>query len=102
MIFNGTKKSPSQLRKGLYFTSPTVNIPTPSIELNIFPNPTTNGLIQIKSIANSQRVKIFNSLGQLMIDNQPINRTIDISTFPKGIYWIVEENNKWTRKVIKN
>ena len=71
---------------------------------NIFPNP-TKGIINILSDDNNaiKKISVYNSLGQFLFDNQN-DKMIDISTFPKGIYFVNIKNKNGkidTFKVVK-
>jgi putative heme degradation protein len=68
------------------------NILINELHLNIFPNP-SNGVFTItfQNMPNkNSEIEIFNSLGQ-RINKDVLNtqtKTIDISSFPKGIYFL--------------
>ena len=69
-------------------------------ELSIYPNP-TNGPLSINSEKNSE-VKIYGTDGKMLktIQTQKGSNEINISEFPKGIYFIKTANE--STKVIKN
>ncbi|MDD4967830.1 MAG: T9SS type A sorting domain-containing protein [Paludibacter sp.] len=72
---------------------------TEDIGLTIYPNPVTDNLIVVLKV--SDRIDIYNSMGQLILRkdlNQGIN-IIDVSTMSKGIY--VARIGKSTLKVTK-
>jgi hypothetical protein len=60
--------------------------------LLLFPNPASKSVTVILPKQNSiNELKIYNSLGQLMLSKQTLNQTslsIDLSSFTKGIYLI--------------
>ena len=70
--------------------------------IDIFPNP-VNELINIKPYENSNTIKIFNHLGQQVI--QDTKGTINASILQNGIYLILIENNNgeviYSQKIIK-
>ncbi|GAB4203298.1 MAG: hypothetical protein Fur0023_10080 [Bacteroidia bacterium] len=61
---------------------------------NIYPNP-NNGIFKIEA-SHPVHYKIYNSLGQIILDSQtPIEKSsIDISNYGKGIYTIVLTDNQ--------
>ena len=72
---------------------------------SIYPNP-TNKLINIDKSLSSQidKIKIFDLLGKEMYSNNGFQKQIDISYFPKGLYFlkISSEGISKTKKIIKN
>jgi uncharacterized repeat protein (TIGR01451 family) len=83
------------------------NTPIETGTLLIYPNP-SSGLINIKipqNFAEAKTLEIFNSIGQLQILKTNIFSVIDISSLPKGMYFIVltnQENQKINTKFIKD
>ena len=72
-----------------------------SKSIKIYPNPVNNIInISIQSNESIQNVKIYNSLGKLVLETNKKN--IDISTFTKGMYWLKIESftNKIATKTI--
>ena len=72
---------------------------TEDIGLTIYPNPVVNELIVTLKV--SDRIDIYNSMGQLMLRkdlNQGLNR-VDVSSLLKGVY--VAKIGKSTLKVTK-
>ncbi len=62
----------------------------------IFPNP-SNGYFQLKGFTENSdiTVKIYNSLGEIILREQKYNEQIDLSNQPDGIYFIeVNGNNQ--------
>ena len=73
-------------------------------EVFLFPNPTT-GKLNVKTTKfQPNRVRIFNNLGQILVDKTLANDEIDISSLPIGIYQIElsSETKKVQKRVIKN
>ncbi len=73
------------------------------IAVNLFPNP-TSGLLHLEIQSDqSQKIRLewYNILGQQLHAKQlspraMIQETLDISHFPKGIYWLVlKDNTGW-------
>jgi hypothetical protein len=63
--------------------------------ISIFPNPVTNQLtIQSKKNLRINKIKLYNSYGQLLMNTKPENSTIDISTFSTGVLTLEIETNK--------
>jgi hypothetical protein len=60
--------------------------------LFLFPNPTSNNAtVILPKLSSNNELKLYNSVGQLMISKQTLNQTslsIDLSSFSKGIYFI--------------
>jgi hypothetical protein len=77
--------------------------------LNVFPNP-SNGVVNINFGGTSKHIaiEVFNDLGQQvyaeMINdcNTDCNKTLDMSSFKKGIYLfrLVTDTNIYTKKVL--
>lgn len=69
----------------------TVNDPLDQIGISIFPNPTSNH-IYLKSKSDYKEIKIYNLNGIELYsqksESYPELQTIDISNFPKGLYFI--------------
>jgi len=71
--------------------------------LNIYPNPSTN-IINITSINRRNllidQISIFTSIGKLVLENNARNSDnhikINVSTLPKGMYFLKLTNNKGT------
>lgn len=70
-----------------------------SIDKNFiaFPNPVDNGMLYFNKTVN---VRIFNSLGQLMISKNHIEK-LDVDILPKGFYLILTDEGERI-KIIKN
>ena len=73
-------------------------------EITLFPNP-TNGKLNVKTIQfQINQVRIFNNLGQVMINKALINNELDISELPNGIYQVefLTDNKRVQKRIIKN
>ena len=71
--------------------------------LSLFPNPVTNGTLNINSDANAERtVTIFDILGKQVIKTTTFNSSINVSALNAGIYMvkIIEEGKTATRKLV--
>ena len=77
------------------------------LDLNIYPNPVSNEL-NIHLISNSETVniKVYNTLGRIIedFDVNSINTQIDLSHYPKGLYYIGADDGKQNtlKKFVKN
>lgn len=85
----------------LSIDSPTLS--TENYSLNnaiIYPNPVQD-ILYISNIKNLKSVKVFNSIGQIVINNK--NEILDFSNLTKGIYIIqlITEKGIQTKKLIK-
>ena len=71
--------------------------------VSIYPNPTTGIVIIICD--ETAQISVFNAFGQLLLNYNPCgnNHTIDLSTFPSGLYLIkiLGENGILTSQIIK-
>ena len=75
-----------------------------SMNLNIYPNP-TNGIftIDINGINSNMDMQIYNIQGKIIRneklnnDNSTYTREIDLSTYPKGIYFVKLINTNFTK-----
>lgn len=63
----------------------------------IYPNP-TNGICTIQGLSSGATIKVFNIEGKLLLE-EVYAGSLDLSTFPKGVYSIVYEGN--SSKVVK-
>lgn len=61
-------------------------------ELKIYPNPAYN-VLNVKSIGTKANYKIYNSVGQLILDGLIQDNKIDISKLVDGLYVLEIENN---------
>ncbi len=72
-------------------------------DINIYPNPTKNGLITIKSANNPiSGVEVYNVTGQLIFNSLTDRNQLDLSGFGSGVYLvrILSDDNSVTRKLI--
>jgi hypothetical protein len=74
-------------------------------KIRVYPNPATDRInINIKDTDNHSKVVVSNMCGQTIYGQSlsSTNTSIDVSSFPKGIYFVNIENgkNKETRKII--
>ncbi len=85
------------------FTLNTANIETGGID--VYPNPTTNGLLDLKSTNNSiQKAELYDALGQKIKTIQYKLGRINISELDNGLYILRLETTSGmlTKKIIKN
>lgn len=78
-----------------------------NINVSLFPNPVTNGEVNINSEENMVAVELLNSLGQTIIKQNlqsgTKNYSLELSSVKKGIYFVkvtVKGNNTTLRKII--
>ncbi len=64
-----------------------------------FPNPTENTLF-LNNVNNIQDFRIFNAQGQA-VNCQVTNNSFDVSTLPKGLYFLESTDKKQSKKCIK-
>jgi hypothetical protein len=72
--------------------------------LSIYPNP-TNGTFTIEGIYEKINVKVNNAFGREVYQNEPnLPAKVDLSSQPKGIYFIKVEtdNNTFFKKLVIN
>lgn len=72
------------------------------VACNLFPNPTHN-TFEVNSSINIEKIKVFNLLGQVVLEQK--GNTVDLSNVEKGIYIVsitLESNEIVSEKVIKN
>jgi len=113
--FDGTILStiPSNVYDGYIFKKNYTFYPTsiPSISQNnyaftLYPNP-TNGILTVSSNGNINSIVIYNVLGELIysVPNniQLSSNEIDLSNFPKGIYFvkIYDGEKTYAEKIVK-
>jgi hypothetical protein len=73
----------------------------------IFPNPFTNFITLNFPFPQSTKalLKIFNSIGESVVEKeiQLEDQTLDLTSFPTGIYMVMVRNEKWTwnGKIVK-
>ncbi len=76
-------------------------------EINIYPNP-TNGIFNV-SYKKANSIRVINILGNVVAEEKISaqdngNKTIDLSGFANGIYWINVANDEksWNYKIVLN
>ena len=71
----------------------------------IFPNPTSDEIIVFGNLANASKIILSDNIGRIVsvtnIQKNISTHKIDISNFSKGVYFISIDDNKTSRKVIK-
>ena len=70
---------------------------------SIYPNP-TNGLVHIRTNAEIAIVKIYDVQGKLLYHQTPINKMLDLNTFPTGLYLVnifTKEGDLLQEKLLK-
>jgi ELWxxDGT repeat protein len=71
-------------------------------QVSLYPNPTT-GLVTIKGAGNVLQAEVYNAMGQLLLKNNTDNNTLNLQTYPDGIYQVkLKEQGKvvYTGKVV--
>ena len=68
--------------------------------ISYFPNP-SNNIINIESETTLKSIKIFNQLGELVLEEIGGKKSIDCSDFNQGVYSIVIENDNQLSSVFK-
>ena len=100
-VDNNGRFSYSDIRK-LYFNK------DGATDVLIFPNPTKAAFVnvQIATKYNSLQIKVYNTVGQEVVNNffkNNSNISLDISTLPKGIYYLqimADDKKLETKKII--
>lgn len=60
--------------------------------VNVFPNPSKNGIFYINGLKNSEMI-VYNNMGQIVdLETENSQSKIDLSNQPNGIYYIKLEN----------
>lgn len=94
-------------KRALLGTSPNVSVKSieNNFEVEVFPNP-ANSFVQIKSEIKLSSYSLFNSIGQIVSENQVAgNQTsIDLNSLANGVYFLklANENQFKTIKLIKS
>lgn len=64
-------------------------------KLTIAPNPATSGFINVElGTEHSFEVNVYDLLGKLILQQKILNKTLDISSLPKGIYLLQASKNE--------
>ena len=75
------------------------------INITIFPNPTTDEIIVIGDLKDASKLILSNNIGKVVsitnINKNSSNHKIDIRNLSKGIYFISIDDNKTSKKVVK-
>jgi hypothetical protein len=69
--------------------------------IKVYPNPTSDGIIQIESVYDINSIKLYNSDGKLLESSK--DKTIDLSRFGRGLYFITlfdENSNMINYKIV--
>ncbi len=80
--------------------APVLGIQENNFAISIYPNPTQN-FVYINT-TNDLSYEVFSTVGQLMLKGELVgnNKTIDVSNFSEGIYYLRIDNE--TIKILKN
>ncbi len=75
-------------------------------KFHVYPNPVVNNLTIVNSISKPYHLKIFNQLGQMVLEqyNDKSELELDVSTLSKGLYFLnmtSESGNAETMKFLK-
>ena len=93
------------------YTVSITNNDLPKRLINTFPNPTMGVVnVELSGFKDNIQIQLINSLGSLLYEtNKKIimdndRQTIDISTYPNGIYFIkvIQNEQTYINKIIKN
>ncbi|RAR50380.1 T9SS type A sorting domain-containing protein [Flavobacterium lacus] len=91
------------------FVSPGAALSTSSFNsiagLSLYPNPVTNGMLNISTQANAERtVQIYDILGKQVVNKVTSNEAINVSNLNAGVYIvkITEEGKTASRKLVIN
>ena len=55
-------------------------------ELLVYPNPVTNGLLNVPTASPFDRIQVINSWGQVVLSTREQRNQIDVSGLPPGMY----------------
>lgn len=76
------------------------------LKVNIYPNPVSSVLsISNIEVLNPKSIKIYNYLGQEVLDHKNLSSTINVNSLAKGTYILTiesQDNKKYTENFIKN
>ena len=81
----------------LLSTQSTANIGLLTNEINIYPNPVLDNLLNVEGIEDNVHYIIINELGQIVKTfslSENNNRKIPINDLENGIYFVIDQNNK--------
>jgi hypothetical protein len=72
--------------------------------INVYPNPTTSGYINISMTEPVPNLAIWNSYGQRVIDIEPQNQSktllVDINSLEPGMYFVTDTNGQLKTKLL--
>lgn len=72
-------------------------------DINVYPNPSKDGLINLSNVANNSTISVFNVIGEIVFSSTVNNSNqLDLSNLNKGSYFvsIANKNNRITKKLI--
>ena len=71
-------------------------------EIKLYPNPTTS-ILNVSSVTENATFKVYNLLGQTMMNGKLSNNSIDVSNFSAGVYILelTDKNTITTNRFIK-
>lgn len=105
---DSTGETPSidfdELRIGTSWADVTPNLLSTSLfeanNFNIYPNPVTNGIVNISSNSNEAiKVAVYDILGKQVLNNTLTNNTLNVSSLNSGVYILrLSQNNNTTSK----
>lgn len=75
----------------MYFENTDLNLSIDNnqeIDLQLYPNPTTN-VLNIETELNIEKVEIFDMQGKMVQKLNPESKTIDVSDFKSGLYYLI-------------
>jgi hypothetical protein len=77
---------------------------TKQLEIQLYPNPTSSGIVYIKSLSQAPVfVELYNAIGSIVLSKKINNILfIDVKDLPTGIYMarIRQNNNVYTKKIV--
>lgn len=71
-----------------------------SMEISISPNPVQNILKIRNTTTQSYNLKLFDTLGQMLLEKEDVHDEIDLSGFPRGIYIAMFEQNNFRKSFL--
>lgn len=83
--------------------SPFTQLQSNNFELfSVSPNPTT-GKVYIQGVLDTEAILIiYNTIGKAVLNSESISSEVDLSSLPKGIYFltIINENTRFSKKIV--